>query len=200
MKKTEPANSIVPENNDGKSVDLEESVTAADPDEAMLIYKTACMRLLNPGIWHELTGPLSANFKPENDKQELNEKDFIMIDLPAPKNDAGEGHDWVQVESIVKNAEKDAELSLGLTLRPSVNPNHPQEGVAHFFDEDATSSFIIKKNATIITASYYGRNEKPNTNEAKLKDKIRNKIVATGALAGLSELQWTSLLKSFLKK
>jgi hypothetical protein len=49
-----------------------------------------------------------------------------------------------------------------------------------------------------VTAHYFGRNEEPNTEGLGLTDKIRNVVVAGGALAGMSELQWTALLKGLL--
>lgn len=33
-----------------------------------------------------------------------------------------------------------------------------------------------------------------------MQDKIRNAVVAAGAILGLSEIQWKSLLKGFLQK
>lgn len=197
--KKENESSIVPGNKDGKSVDLEETVTTGDEKEAIKVYQRACERLMDPSRWHELAGTLSASFKRDGSNKELREKDYLMIDLPAPGNKSGEGHDWVQVETVGKDTETDAERSLGLRLRASVNPHQPREGTAHFFDEGATSSFIIKKKGTQVIASYHGRNEKPNTKDVAITDKIRNSLVAMGALAGFSELQWKALLKGFLE-
>jgi hypothetical protein len=70
----------------------------------------------------------------------------------------------------------------------------------HFFEDLATSTFVIERIGNPVTARYYGRNELPNTETSEKKDIIRNAIVATGAAAGLSELQWSALLKAFLKE
>jgi hypothetical protein len=56
---------------------------------------------------------------------------------------------------------------------------------------------IIRKGNT-IRASYHGRNEKPNLDNPALGDKIRNAVVAIGAMAGISELQWKAFLKGLL--
>lgn len=195
---------IVPEQTEGKSVDLEESIEANTVEEAKQIFAKASERLFHPSTWHELAGSLSGFFTPDKSKGEatgvpVRQNDYLMIDLPAPKSNAGDGHDWVRVESVAHNAEKEAEESAGITLVTSVNPHQPEEGVAHFFNEGATSSFIIKRKGNRVTATYHGRNEKPNTSEVSTADKIRNSIVAIGAMAGLSELQWKALLKGFLK-
>jgi hypothetical protein len=194
---------IVPEQIKGKSVDLEESMELDSVKEAKEVFNRAAERLFHPLSWHELAGTLSAFFKPDKSAssagKKIKEGDYLMIDLPAPKPAAGDGHDWVRVISVSRQAEKDAEESAGVTVAASVNPHQPEEGVAHFFDEDATSSFIIKRQGNKVTASYHGRNEKPNTSDVSTGDKIRNSIVAVSAMAGLSELQWKSLLKGFLK-
>lgn len=205
MKEISINSPMVPANEKGKALDLEYSVTENSREEATTTFKRACSRLLNPSIWHQLSGALSASFKlaAPNDPgpQRLARiNDYFMIDIPGPGPSVGDGYDWVQVENITENADPAAEESFGMTLRVSVNPNKPEEGTAHFFKEGATSTFLIKRNGNTVTASYHGRNEIPNAKEVTLSDKIRNSLVATGALAGISELQWTALIKGLLQK
>ena len=85
-----------------------------------------------------------------------------------------------------------------MKLRASGKPGEEGESAAHFFKEDATSSFVIHRKGNKVTASYHGRNEVPNTDTDKTIDNIRNSMVAMGALAGLSELQWSRIIKGFL--
>ena len=200
MDKKDPENPAVPEQVEGKEVNLEESVTADTAIAAQELYHKACERLLHPGEWHELAGALSAFFKVDSfaPNRKIKEKDHLQIDLPAPGNPAGDGHDWVIVETISTKKDGWAEENLSVTLRASENPDKPGDGIAHFFDEGATSSFVIKRKGNTVVASYHGRNEKLNT-EGGLGNKIRNALVAIGALAGLSEIQWKALLKGLLK-
>ena len=205
MKESTITSGIVPKNTIGKAVDLEQSVTEATLEDAMTTYKRACKRLLNPRTWHQLSGALSASFKletPDNsDPHRLAQiHDYLRIDIPAPGPATGDGHDWVQVNNIADNPEPSADESFGLTLIASVNPAKPEKGTAHFFREGASSTFIIKRNGNTVTTSYHGRNEKPNTKDGTLGDIIRNTVIATGAMVGLSELQWTALIKGFLEK
>ena len=67
-----------------------------------------------------------------------------------------------------------------------------------FFADGASSTFLITRKDSAVTAHYKGRNETPNTDELALTDKVRNIVVAGGALAGISELQWRALLKGML--
>ena len=194
---------FVPENFEGKPLDIEHSITAADLHEAINTYKRTCARLQNPGVWQQLAGSVGAGFelfsntnKPA--KRLMKKGDFLRIDIPGPGSAVGGGYDWVEVESFEESVAPDAEESFGITLRSSKNPAKPLDGTAHFFKEDASSSFIIKRNGLTVTACYYGRNELPNTNTSSMVDKLRNSLVATGAIAGLSNLQWHALTKGLL--
>lgn len=205
MKNIFAGSPVVPENETGKALDLEEFVTENSIEEAVTTFKRACKRLLNPPIWHELAGAASASFKILTEKNVDPHRlacvnDYLAIDIPGPGTSAGDGYDWVQVENITENVEPGADESMSVTLKASPNPNKPGEGTAHFFKDGATSTFIIKRKGNTVIASYHGRNETPNIKEKGLGDKIRNTIVAAGALAGISELQWKALIKGFLQK
>ena len=84
-----------------------------------------------------------------------------------------------------------------MKVRPSEDPVK-KEGVAHFLQNQATSSFIVKRKDTIVTAEVHGRNEKPNTSAKKVTDKIRNALVGTAATTGISKIQWQKLVKGIL--
>ncbi len=183
---------IIPGNKKGKAVDLEHSEVMSDAEEATALFQLACRRLQQPATWHELGGKLTASFSLVDDKQHTLDRpaalnDHIQIKIPAP------GHDWVQVKKIGKEKIDGADESFVLTLKVSPEPGKDTAGVDHFFSEGASSTFIIKREGNKVTASYHGRNEIPNT------DSLRNTIVAIGAMAGLSELQWTVLLKGLLE-
>lgn len=198
-------NPIVPSNETGKALDIKDSVTENNREDAVNTFQRACTRLLNPALWHELAGVASASFKLVSENNPDMQKfatlnDYIQIDIPGPGSSAGDGFDWVKIEAIEKNTDTPADESFGLKLRACANPDKKNGGTAHFFTAEATSSFIISRNGNSITASYHGRNEIPNSTEVILADKIRNSIVAAGAMMGFSELQWLALLKGFLQK
>lgn len=181
---------IVPNNEKGKQVDLSQEIELASTSEAITIFNKARNTLLNPSSW----APITAN----SPASPLSVRDYIKIDIPAPGLSAGEGHDWVQVESIKEDIDPDADESFAMTVKVCANPEHPEKGVAHFFADGATSTFIIIRKGNTVRASYHGRNEKPNTENPSLGDKIRNVVVAIGAMAGISELQWRAFLEELL--
>lgn len=195
----------VPENEAGKALDIECIVKEDLFQEAMNTFDIARSRLLHPSLWQQLAGTGTASFSvssANSDKIEpqVHANDFLRIDIPGPGPVAGEGFDWVKVEEIQENRLPDADASFVMRLRACANPHHPGEGTAHFFTEEATSTFILKRNGDTVTLSYHGRNEKPNTSNVNTMDKIRNALVGGSAIAGLSEIQWKALLQGILKR
>jgi hypothetical protein len=196
---------LVPDNVKGKATDLDYAVTAASDEEAADCFTRAWKRMMNPPIWHKLCGSLSANFVLTGEHGDpvdrlAQQNDHIRIDIPGPGNRTGDGHDWVLIESIEQRLNPAAaEEYVGMKVHASANPKGGND-TAHFFGEDATSTFIITRNGKTVTATYHGRNELPNTSTQSIADNIRNSVVAMGAFVGLSELQWSALIRSFLQE
>ncbi|MEO6732537.1 MAG: hypothetical protein ABIN01_15060 [Ferruginibacter sp.] len=199
-------NEIIPPEIKGKNTNLDKSIVLDTKDEAVNAFKRAYKRMLNPGIWHKLSGAISAQFtltgEDATEEERLaQEGDYFKIDLPGPGPATGDGYDWVRVELLKDHTDHEIdEESIGMKLRACSPPGKDTDDTAHFFKDDATSSFIIRRTGTKVTASYFGRNEIPNTDTNKATDNIRNTMVAMGAIAGLSELQWSALLEGFLEE
>lgn len=194
-----------PEQHSGVHKELKEQVSFATLEDAEDMFVIAKERLLDINRWHEVTTSLPVKFR-ITDRQghslnrHVHKGDYIFIDTPGPGNKAGEGHDWVFVEALTYDDYPDEHReSIALRLRPVSAPNSSGEEVAHFFDEDASSNFMIIRDRCDIAALYSGRNEKPNLDAGTLKDTVRNAVVAFGAILGFSDLQWKGLLKGFLK-
>lgn len=196
---------IVPEQKTGKEVNTEHTISLASREEAERLFKTAAHRLMDVNQWEDLCGTGSANFQ-LTDKHGNNvtrtaiEGDHFKIDIPGPGSVEGRGYDWVQIEKIEESidCEKDNE-SIAIRVRPAPNPTTPGNEVAHFFNEEATSSFIIEREGTLVKAGVYGRNEKPNTVIKNLVDKARNAVIALGAVSGISSVQWQKLSKGLIQ-
>jgi len=199
-------NTLIPSKHQGKNTDLQESKTLPNRERALDCFKRACKRMLNPPLWHKLAGKASAEFRVaghhgEEEHRLVESGDFLRIDVPGPGPSSGNGYDWVQVELIDDDTNSNAEEeSMGMKLRASAEPGNEKNGTAHFLDSDATSSFIIRRVGNTVTASYYGRNERVNASTDHVVDNIRNSVVALGAFAGFSEMQWSALIKAFLQE
>jgi hypothetical protein len=191
---------IIPENKEGTQTNTERSIEFATEEESKQFFQIAKERLLDVNHWRKIAGNATADFqltdeegKPVN--RTAKEGDHFKIDIPGPGSITGEGNDWVKIESIQED-----ENYIGIRVRPTSNPTNERKDIAHFFNDNSTSSFIIKKEGKKITAGVYGRNEKPNTKTETVVDKIRNATVATGAISGFSKLQWKSLVNGLIER
>lgn len=191
---------VIPEQSEGTQTNTESEIELENEEEAKSFFITVKERLLKVNNWRQYAGAGTADFELTDEKgnpaDRLPQKgDHFKIDIPGPGTVTGEGNDWVQIEELTED-----ENCIGIRVRPATNPKNERKDVAHFFDETATSSFIVKREKNKVIAGVYGRNEKPNTNTETVVDKIRNATIATGAISGFSKLQWKSLVNGLVKK
>lgn len=148
-------------------------------------------RLLNISNWHHLAEIISAKFQlinssgEEADRQ-VEKGDYFKINIPGPGSTEGDGYDWVGVEEIKEVIEKDVQ-SVALRVRPVSNPFGEKKEIAHFYSDEATSSFIITRQGKKLTAWIIDRNIKPNDDAGSLTDKIRD--IVLGAMGLFSKIQ-----------
>ena len=193
----------IPQQQEGKQVDITETIKTIGSDEAKLLFLQARSRLFDIANWSNISKGISASFiltdKYGKPKQGIPVAgDHFRIDIPGPGVSAGEGYDWVRVELVEDNMGPDSDTEHALIkVRPSADPAK-QEGVAHFFDEHATSSFIVRRDGNLITAGVHGRNEKPNKEVKKITDKLRNTVIGSLAVVGIAAIQWQKLVKGLL--
>ena len=195
--------SLVPLNRQGTEINLMQTIEVLSEVEAMKSFAIARSRLLSPGTWHEFAGPLTAEFilvdkQSKEKKPPAEANDYLKIDIPAPGPKAGNNYDWVGITDIREAFIGTTDESVGIQLKPCAAPINSTDDTAHFFTEDASSTLIIQRQGKILHAFYYGRNEIPNTENVGILDKVRNILVATSAIAGISEMQWTALLKGLV--
>ena len=194
---------LVPTQHAGAESNTEETATLSGEAEAIQLYETAKQRLLDVNNWEKICGTGSANFQltdmEGNDVQRTaRQHDHFKIDIPGPGPVTGEGYDWVKIESVEEEPLNNGEAAVVIRVRPATNPKGGGNDVAHFFSDDATSNFVVKLQGNTVTAAVYGRNELPNTKAENPVDKARNTMVALSAVAGVSKLQWKSLVKGIL--
>lgn len=195
---------VIPLNEKGKQNDMQVERILETQADARKVFTRAWKRLLNPKIWNELAGYKTTVFnlvdaRGKKLRRLIREKDFIRINIPGPGPKTGDGFDWVQLDLIDDRRNRSASReTLAIRLNVSANPIHATNDTAHFFDKGASSSFQIKRQGNQVTAAYHGRNETINNKTGSVVDNIRNTVVGAGALIGLSELQWKTLIEGFL--
>ncbi|HEX2606987.1 MAG TPA: hypothetical protein VHK91_06390 [Flavisolibacter sp.] len=193
---------LIPDQKTGLSTNTESIAAFPDEKQASEFYKIARDRLLDVNRWQDWAGTATAQFiLTDSSGKEVNRSarkgDHFKIDIPGPGSLSGEGFDWVRIEAI-ETSESDS-LFTAIQVRPATNPLNERKDVAHFFSDEATSSFIVRLIDCQVIAGVYGRNEKPNVKAETLLDKARHTAIATGAVSGLSKLQWKSLVNGLVK-
>lgn len=197
---------MVPGNEEGLKTDTESSITFENEAEAEKHFQIVKSRLLNVSGWKEFSKAGSSGFQlVDNAGNEVSrtaqEGDYFSINIPAPSTDSGEGYDWVYIEKIEEQNEPLQQMeTTAIKVRPSGNPHNNSHDVSHFFEGKASSTFLVKREGCTITASVHGRNEAPNTESEDFSDKIRNAVVAFGAMLGFSKAQWKSLVEGLIEK
>lgn len=193
----------IPAQQEGEDADIIETVKAATEEDAKQIFRDARQRLFDVSHWEDISKGISASFvltdkwgKPKEGIPAPG--DYFRINIPGPGSAAVNGYDWVKVELVEDNSDAATSSEVAvIKVRPAKNPAK-QEGIAHFLDKEATSSFVVKRENKLVTASVHGRNEKPNTAAEKITDKIRNAIVGTAAVKGIAKIQWRKLVTGLL--
>ena len=197
-------NHIILPQHTGKEIEAEASVTLASNDDAILFYRIAKQRLLQVNKWHQVSGLLSAKFQltDENGKEindDAQQGNYIRVDIPGPGSQAGDGYDWGLIEELKEAAFENIQ-SIGFRVRPASNPVKDSGHIAHFYDKEATSNFIITREGSTVTASVIDRNIKPNDDAQSLTDKIRHTVAGMAALGAFSKIQWQQLAEGLVKK
>jgi hypothetical protein len=195
---------ILPGQKKGARSDTYYSVRAANEQTAKHLYQNARLNLLNVNSWHLLTkSEIVFHLVNEEGKEidALVEKgNYFRISIPlVPPNKEGNGDEWVQVEKIEEGNLKYHEY-ISIRVRPSAPPLKKNSETAHFFSNEATSTFSLVRNNNRVTVSVSGRNERPNTDTHNFITGIRNVIIALGAMIGFNKPQWKSLAKGIIKK
>ena len=189
---------IIPPQYTGSELDVRASITLNDETRAKQFFRLARERLLNVNNWHTVAKGISAIFRVVNAngqemQRNVQQGDYLKIDIPGPGSKDGNGYDWVSVEEVLDESGDNSE-TVAFRVRPSQNPIGDGENVAHFYDETATSSFIVVREGSEVTALVIDKNLKPNLSTHSLTDKVRGATVGTTALAVVSKIQWQNLV------
>lgn len=184
----------------GKKLDYSRTIVISDPASALERYSYIVGLLLQVNEWHHITKGPSAEFKLMDSTGQAVEGNIfegvcLRIDIPGPGLPSADGYDWVRVEKLTHEQEAHGRIQrTTLQVRPTPDPTNDNPDTAHFFQDMATSSFIITLEDTEIEVMYAGRNELVNTNNSSNWDNIRNFFVGITAKIGASYPQWKALV------
>ncbi len=193
---------IVPAQYTGKEIEADISVELDDEHQACLLFTAAKKRLQNVNQWHKTAGFVSATFQVFDSKanevnRNVEQGDFLRIDIPGPGSKDGGGYDWVTVEEL-KELETAPLQSFGFRVRPVANPKNQTNQVAHFYSDESTSTFVVSREGRKVTAFIIDSNTKANNEADSITDQIRNTSVAMNAIVMFSKAQWQNLVDGLL--
>ncbi|HEX6848022.1 MAG TPA: hypothetical protein VF144_13650 [Chitinophagaceae bacterium] len=195
---------IVPPQYSGKEIRSEATIQLNSPSEAKTFFETAKQRLLDVNNWNKIAGAITAQFSVIDEKGNevtriVKQNDHLRVNIPGPGSKEGKGYDWVQVEEL-KEINESFFQSVGFRVRPCSNPFSDKNETAHFYSQDATSSFIVSRDNTQVSSVIIDRNLKLNTDSASLVDKVRDVMIGVTAIGGLSKIQWQGLADGLVAK
>ncbi len=194
---------VVPEQYTGNEIIAAADKGCKNIDEARNLFQIGKSRLLDANHWNELLGVMSASFcvmdrNGNATGRPVEQGNLLRVDIPGPGSSSGDGYDWVLIEEL-KEVEIEDVQSIAFRVRPTFNPKDTSQNIAHFYDKESTSTFMVTRKGSSVYSTIVDRNIKPNTDTDSIVDTLRNMPVAIGAIGLLSKLQWKSLAEGLLK-
>jgi hypothetical protein len=193
---------VVPEQRSGQSSFTYSHIKCRNHSHVKECYHIAAERLWNVNQWQTYAGRSTATFQLFDEagnsvNRQVQKGDYFRIDVPGPANPDTDGGDWVQVVQTGKRSADEKNLTF-ITVTTAANPMVHTEAPTHFFDQPATSTFVIYRKQLTIIAAVFGRNEHSNVKSPNLVTRLRNWLFYIGAQLGLANLQWKALTHGLL--
>jgi len=192
---------FVPVNRTGSENDALAFLTYDTDDKALDQFKILRQKLININNWNKYSGKNPTEFFLHNDGEKPfypKENDWVKIKIPGPGNKLGNGFDWVKIVKI-QSMESDNFQAVLMVMKPHSCPENKDNGIAHFYTDAATSTFVLAQENNAVQFSVHGRDEIPNTKNLGLMNSLRNFFVAKGGIFGGSKIQWQHFAEEFIK-
>jgi hypothetical protein len=181
------------------------SADYATEGEAKGAYLRARERMLDVNHWYRYAGVLSSSFQLTDEQggdldRSARQGDYVKIDVPGPGSGKGGGYDWVEITVIDDQTGQTEHTDRCLmTAQPSPNPAEPEKGTAHFLDAGASNTVVVKREDRTVIAVVETRKEKVHKVPDKPLENIRNYVMASAGILGVSNMQWESLAKGLIE-
>ncbi len=165
--------------------------------EAKNVFQRLIQKLFNIEQWNAESNFSSFALFDENGFTKMEKiaavGDFIRITLPGSGKD-----DWVKIVEIY-----DAADEIVLTVQPSPNPTDKEDNstTSHFFTNDSTNNFCLKRNGIKLNFYVIGLGEKSNIKDTSgIVETVRNFATANiGHYLGIQKAQWQNFCDNFVE-
>ena len=195
---------VLPSQFKGSSHDIVSMHCANTLKKARNNYEILKHRLQAVNKWHTFSEKIRAEFFLVNPNTFLETTSFstgnlVKIDIPGPPSPSGKGYDWTEITEIQEDENDDNYQFYAFTLRPCANPETKSDTISHFYNAEATNTFVIRRLGNCIYIEAHGRNQTENTSDVPLLDQVRNKAIAVGSKLGLGSLNWLGFTSALLE-
>lgn len=192
---------LIPIQKKGNSRD---SISFCENQDIHLLYDKVKNRLLDINNWYKYTSITNLNFQIFSEDKNPIERFLLKDDLirieflkdnSLPIFDIVM-NDWVIVEKI-NEFENESYKCFILQLAP-YQSNSCKE-MKHFYNSEASNTFILLKENDKVTLSIHGRNEYPNFRSKSKLSIFRNIMMANLGIIGVDRFLWDKFAENLLK-
>jgi len=192
---------LVPQQNAGSEKDITHSAEGRSVEDAEDWFVDGKERLLDVNNWERYAQGLPVAFhladghgKPLN--RRARRGDHIRIDASGGNMEEG-SFDWATIEAMEYDDYPDDSIeTFAIRLRPAAHPQY-SDTAALLQGSDASGTFVIARRGKKIFATYHGRNELALIPAGPHGADDTDEVPA--CWLGLSDDQWTDLMKGLLK-
>ncbi|PSR57085.1 hypothetical protein AHMF7605_28195 [Adhaeribacter arboris] len=162
--------------------------TYADEATAQNAFNAGKARLYAVNSWSKLPG-INSTFTLHNSHGQPTAEQpqkgyFIQIVLPGITVE-----NWVEIEVL-----DETESSAQFTVHPCPNPNTESAETQHFFVKEASSTFRVEREGTVLRGYQIGKNEKINNQDYQAGSRaFLNTLIAESGWGGFQAIQWGKL-------
>lgn len=193
---------FIPEQKIGQSNDTFSHLALNDRNDADKLFKEIKNRLLNINQWNEYATLTNARFTLMDSNGNFINRlaaigDYVKVVFSGMQKLISDSEEHVHIGQIISLKHGGMDVVI-MKVYPCADPTDNKQEVAHFFNDEASNTFLLYRTTTHIQLSVHGRNEIPNTGSGRIRKKIRNLIFAVLAVAGISKIQWKSLAHGLL--
>lgn len=193
----------IPLQREGEFHDVVSMHCAENIEMALRKFESVERRLISVNDWHSLSPNVKAKFQQFHSETHeptsaLKVGNFIRIEIPGPGNPSGNGYDWTKISDIQIGSDNEILPFFAMTIIPCAAPDTTENTVAHFYGDESSNTFVIRRIGDCLYTEVHGRNQLANTSDVPLLDSIRNKAIVLGSKIGIGSLNWLAFSEAIL--
>ena len=180
-----------------------DSISCRENDDALIIFNEVKNRLINVNNWYNFTSITNLHFQLSDINKNPIERfalknDLIKIEFLKDKKSRILKiimNDWVVVDEIMEIENQEYQCFI-LRLKPYQSSSKRE--IKHFYNSEASNTFILYQKENLVILSIHGRNEYPNFKSNSKFHLFRNIMMANLGLIGVDRFLWDNFAENIL--